>query len=34
MTEVFVLADTYVDELCVLDPFAATYLGRPGHNDQ
>jgi uncharacterized protein (DUF885 family) len=34
MTEVFALADTYVDELCVLDPFAATYLGRPGHNDQ
>jgi uncharacterized protein (DUF885 family) len=34
MTEVFVLADTYVDELCVLDPFTATYLGRPGHNDQ
>jgi uncharacterized protein (DUF885 family) len=34
MTEVFALADRYVDELCVLDPFAATYLGRPGHNDQ
>jgi uncharacterized protein (DUF885 family) len=34
MTEVFVLADTYVDALCVLDPFTATYLGRPGHNDQ
>ena len=34
MTEVFALAEGYVDELCVLDPFAATYLGRPGHNDQ
>ena len=34
MTEVFVLADTYVAALCVLAPFTATYLGRPGHNDQ
>ena len=34
MTEVFRLADSYVDELCVLDPFTATDLGIPGHDDE
>jgi uncharacterized protein (DUF885 family) len=34
MTEVFQLADSYVDELCVLDPFTATDLGIPGHDDE
>ena len=34
MTEVFRLADTYVDELCALDPFTATDLGLPGHDDE
>ena len=33
MTEVFRLADAYVDELCALDPFSATALGIPGHDD-
>jgi uncharacterized protein (DUF885 family) len=32
VTEVFRLADSYVDELCALDPFAATALGIPGHD--
>ena len=34
VTEVFRLADTYVDELCTLDPFTATDLGLPGHDDE
>ena len=34
MTEVFRLADSYVDELAVLDPFTATDLGIPGHDDE
>jgi uncharacterized protein (DUF885 family) len=34
VTEVFRLADSYVDELCVLDPFTATDLGMPGHDDE
>ena len=33
MTEVFLLADAYVDEVCSLDPFTATGLGVPGHDD-
>lgn len=33
MTEVFRRADAYVDELCALDPFTATALGIPGHDD-
>ena len=34
MTEVFRLADLYVEELCALDPFSATALGIPGHDDE
>jgi uncharacterized protein (DUF885 family) len=34
MTEVFRLADAYVDELCALDPFLATGIGAPGHDDE
>lgn len=34
MTEVFRLADSFVDELCTLDPFTATGLGIPGHDDE
>ena len=34
MTAVFSLADAYVEELCALDPFAATALGMPGHDDE
>ena len=34
MTEVFRLANSYVDELCALDPFTATGLGIPGHDDE
>ncbi len=34
MTEVFRLADSYVDELCALDPFVATANGIPGHDDE
>jgi uncharacterized protein (DUF885 family) len=34
VTEVFRLADAYVDELCALDPFTATGLGIPGHDDE
>jgi uncharacterized protein (DUF885 family) len=34
VTEVFQLADRYVDELCALDPFTATDLGIPGHDDE
>jgi len=34
VTEVFRLADAYVDELCALDPFTATDLGIPGHDDE
>jgi len=34
MTEVFGLSDAYVDELSVLDPFTATDLGLPGHDDE
>ncbi|MHB8489626.1 MAG: DUF885 domain-containing protein [Candidatus Dormibacteria bacterium] len=34
MTAVFRLADTYVDELCTRDPFTATALGVPGHDDE
>jgi uncharacterized protein (DUF885 family) len=34
MTEVFGLSDSYVDELSVLDPFTATDLGLPGHDDE
>jgi uncharacterized protein (DUF885 family) len=34
MTEVFRLADSYVDQLCALDPFTATDLGIPGHDDE
>jgi uncharacterized protein (DUF885 family) len=34
MTEVFQIADSYVDELCALDPFTATDLGIPGHDDE
>jgi uncharacterized protein (DUF885 family) len=34
VTEVFRLADSYVDGLCVLDPFTATDLGMPGHDDE
>jgi uncharacterized protein (DUF885 family) len=33
VTEVFRRADAYVDELCALDPFTATALGIPGHDD-
>jgi hypothetical protein len=34
VTEVFHIADSYVDELCALDPFTATDLGMPGHDDE
>ena len=34
MTEVFRIADSYVDDLCRLDPFTASYLGIPGHDDE
>jgi uncharacterized protein (DUF885 family) len=34
VTQVFRLADSYVDELCTLDPFTATALGQPGHDDE
>ena len=34
MTAVFGLSDSYVDELSVLDPFTATDLGLPGHDDE
>jgi uncharacterized protein (DUF885 family) len=34
VTEVFRLADAYVDEVCDLDPFVATSIGAPGHDDQ
>ena len=34
MTEVFHIAASYVDELCALDPFTATDLGMPGHDDE
>ena len=34
MTEVFRLADTYVDKLCELDPLIATFLGVAGHDDE
>jgi uncharacterized protein (DUF885 family) len=34
VTEVFRLADSYVDELSVLDPFTATDLGISGHDDE
>jgi uncharacterized protein (DUF885 family) len=33
VTEVFGLSDSYIDELCALDPFAATALGIPGHDE-
>lgn len=33
MTEVFRLADSYVDQLCALDPFTATVLGIPGRDE-
>jgi len=28
------LADAYVDEVCALDPYEATYLGVPGHDEE
>jgi uncharacterized protein (DUF885 family) len=34
VTEVFRLADQYVDELCAIDPFTATDLGISGHDDE
>jgi uncharacterized protein (DUF885 family) len=34
VTEVFGLSDSYVAELCALDPFAATAIGVPGHDDE
>jgi uncharacterized protein (DUF885 family) len=34
VTEVFRLADSYVDQLCAIDPFTATALGVPGHDDE
>src|SRR6202035_2157599 len=34
VTEVFRIADAFVDDLCDLDPFTATDLGIPGHDDQ
>ncbi len=34
MTQVFDLADSFVKELCVLDPFLATGIGEPGHDDE
>jgi uncharacterized protein (DUF885 family) len=33
VTEVFRLSDSYVAELCALDPFAATAIGVPGYDD-
>jgi uncharacterized protein (DUF885 family) len=34
MTQVFDLSDTFVAELCALDPFLATGIGEPGHDDE
>jgi uncharacterized protein (DUF885 family) len=34
VTEVFRLSDSFVDELCTLDPFTATALGMAGHDDE
>ena len=34
MTQVFDLSDSFVEELCVLDPFLATGIGEPGHDDE
>jgi uncharacterized protein (DUF885 family) len=34
VTAVFRLADTYVEDLCGLDPFLASSIGEPGHDDQ
>jgi uncharacterized protein (DUF885 family) len=33
MTQVFDLSDAFVVELCALDPFLATLIGEPGHDD-
>jgi uncharacterized protein (DUF885 family) len=34
VTQVFDLADRYVEELCALDPFLATAIGARGHDDE
>ena len=34
VTEIFRLSNSYVEELCALDPFAATAIGVPGHDDE
>ncbi|HVC04372.1 MAG TPA: DUF885 domain-containing protein [Candidatus Acidoferrales bacterium] len=34
MTQVFELSDSFVGELCALDPFLATGIGEPGHDDE
>ena len=34
MSEVFALADAYVDRFCALDPVTATTIGVPGHDDE
>jgi uncharacterized protein (DUF885 family) len=34
MTQVFELSDSFVAELCVLDPFLATGIGERGHDDE
>jgi uncharacterized protein (DUF885 family) len=34
VTAVFRLADSHVEKLCALDPFMATALGIPGHDDE
>jgi uncharacterized protein (DUF885 family) len=34
MSEIFRIADSYVEALCRLDPFTATAIGEPGHDDE
>ncbi len=34
VTAVFHLSDSYVEDLCGLDPFAASAIGEPGYDDQ
>lgn len=34
MTRVFDLSNSFVEDLCVLDPFLATAIGEPGHDDE
>jgi uncharacterized protein (DUF885 family) len=34
VTEIFGIADSYVEALCRLDPFTASAIGEPGYDDQ